>query len=350
MTGQLRLDAVSRNELSADSEAVKGLVALFNAFYISGLLLHLLVLLTAFLSSNVRRAPLWYTFIICWMMYCIAFLLLIGHQSGPDPPHALCLTQASLVYASTPMTAFACLGLVSQLYGSIYALVTTKTGDCSEILDMLRVAPFIAYVLLICECAYLGISNPEIVVRDMSGMYCNFSDKTALNSAATLLTLCSLCVLYLDVVIFRIVFKNWNDIRRLTGTKTSNYVSIPMILRGCLFCLLPMIAVTLGLFLTMRAADWTPSSSAQINILTASVTPAGALIFGSQMDILRAWKFWKPTDTAAGFHAALPSTLIYAERSPAAGAGRVQRAKRETIDSSLRLSQRDLAGDVDVKV
>ncbi|KAF9012144.1 hypothetical protein BDZ89DRAFT_1077466 [Hymenopellis radicata] len=343
MAGQLRLDAVSRDDTSADSESVMGLVALFDIFYVVGFVLHLIILLTACLSSKVRRAPLWYTFIICWTMYCLAFLLLMGHQSGPDPPHALCLAQASLIYASTPMTSFACLGLVSQLYASIHALVTTKTGDCNDILEMLQAAPFIAYVLLICECIYLGVSDPKMVVRDISGMYCNFSDGTALNSSATLVMLCSLCVLYLDVVIFRVVFKNWSDIRRLTGTHTSNYVSIPMIFRACLFCLLPMTALILGIFLTMRVAVWTPFSSAQINVITAAVTPAGALIFGSQTDILCAWKFWKSSETAAGFQVALPP-MVYTERNQVGtGLRRQQGVKHRSVDSGLD-------GDIDMKV
>ncbi|KAF9012140.1 hypothetical protein BDZ89DRAFT_1167326 [Hymenopellis radicata] len=262
---------------------IEGYLIAFNVLYISALVLLVVVLLTAILSPRVQRSSLWYSFIVCWILYSLSFLLNVSYQRGPLPPHGLCLGQAALIYASPAMTSFACLGLVGQLYSTI------KMGDDSEgstIVRLLHIAPFTAYILVTVECLVFGIGHPEAVIRDLSGMYCNFTSGTGRTTAMTLIIPCSLCVLWLYVRIFTTIRKNAINVRGPLFSVQG--ISWPVIVRVVSFCFLPMIALVLSLFLYIKN-DWEVANSSKVNLVSAAVPFVCAVLFGSQKDIIHAW-------------------------------------------------------------
>ena len=63
-----------------------------------------LILMTAALSSKVKRSPTWYSFCFSWVFYAVSgsLLFLAGEQTNPTPPPSLCSTQAALIYALPP--------------------------------------------------------------------------------------------------------------------------------------------------------------------------------------------------------------------------------------------------------
>jgi hypothetical protein len=80
----------------------------FLALQMFGLCGGILLLITALLSSSVGRHATWFSFMFSWVIsagsYCL--LLFSGHAYEPNPPHAICLTQAALVYAVPPLYVF----------------------------------------------------------------------------------------------------------------------------------------------------------------------------------------------------------------------------------------------------
>lgn len=48
------------------------------------------------------------------------YSLYAGHQTGPEPPFDLCLTQSSLLYGVPPMTSVACFTLVFQVWNASF--------------------------------------------------------------------------------------------------------------------------------------------------------------------------------------------------------------------------------------
>lgn len=91
----------SKSETDAPSASgTIQLIGVFNALTIMGFLSLGAVLLTALLSSNVRRIPTWYSLFATWMVFAFSYFLLVGQQIGPDPGFGICLTQAGLVYAA----------------------------------------------------------------------------------------------------------------------------------------------------------------------------------------------------------------------------------------------------------
>ncbi|KAF9017582.1 hypothetical protein BDZ89DRAFT_1074677 [Hymenopellis radicata] len=215
---------------------------------------------------RIRRSSIWYSFIVCWILYCFSFLLNVSYQRGTLPPQGLCIVQAALLYS------------------------TIKMGGDSEggtILTLLHIAPFTAYILVTVECLVFGFGHPDAVSRDLSGMYCNFTSGTGRTTVATLIIPCSICVLWLYVRIFTVLRKNANTVQR--SLPSIEGVSWSVIVRVVSFCFLPMIGLVLGLFLSIKNHDWKVANSSQINLVSAIVPFICAVIFGSQKDILRVW-------------------------------------------------------------
>lgn len=78
-------------------------VLVFDVFQAVALAILIVALLTAFLSHSMVRVKTWFGLIISFVFYCISFLLLAGHQTGPKPNIGLCLVQAGLIYAAPPL-------------------------------------------------------------------------------------------------------------------------------------------------------------------------------------------------------------------------------------------------------
>lgn len=88
---------------SDDFDDLHGQVALFNTFAIMGACLILVALAPALFSSRVPRSGVWFCVLTSWLVYSVSFLLLIGKQTGSEPPFGLCFLQAALIYAAPPL-------------------------------------------------------------------------------------------------------------------------------------------------------------------------------------------------------------------------------------------------------
>jgi hypothetical protein len=72
----------------------------FDVLQLLALVLLVAMLLPALLSQSVQRMKTWFNLIVACIIYCISFLLLLGRQSGQEPPFQLCVFQAGLIYAA----------------------------------------------------------------------------------------------------------------------------------------------------------------------------------------------------------------------------------------------------------
>jgi hypothetical protein len=84
---------------------------LFNGATVLSFVLLLVIVATAYFSKHVQRRKVWYAQKVQWMIYCVSYMLLFGFQNS-KPPRALCLLQATLIYACPP----ACVVSVASCY------------------------------------------------------------------------------------------------------------------------------------------------------------------------------------------------------------------------------------------
>ncbi|KAJ6515060.1 hypothetical protein C8R47DRAFT_501309 [Mycena vitilis] len=61
-------------------------------------------ILPALFSGRVSRTATWYSFMLSWMWYFIANVILAGRRTSTEPPFSLCLFQSGLIYASPVFT------------------------------------------------------------------------------------------------------------------------------------------------------------------------------------------------------------------------------------------------------
>ncbi|KAJ7756506.1 hypothetical protein DFH07DRAFT_481743 [Mycena maculata] len=119
----------------------------FDVLHALALVFLVAMLLPALLSGSVQRMKTWFNLIFACIIYSISFILLIGHQSGPEPPYALCVFQGGLIYAAPPAIAAAGFAFVFELY-----LKLSSTLRASEIngrfITMLLLIPPLAHVIV----------------------------------------------------------------------------------------------------------------------------------------------------------------------------------------------------------
>jgi len=200
----------------------KPLIALYDAFYISGFVLMGSCIMTAWLAPSIKRGRTWFLFIFSWVLTSLANFMLLGQQTGPEPHTALCLIQSLFIYGAPVLLVYfmssprcflqhiaahpsavqpsSCTsGLQSNLYPSLdmiwppelcnFGWVVTfyisawPNGSQFLAIPMLcfmimmlvvgivRLPSFHSYTIF----TYIqsGIVNPSLVERDATGMYCH---------------------------------------------------------------------------------------------------------------------------------------------------------------------------------
>lgn len=80
----------------------------FDVVLAFALLFLAMTIIPAAMIKSICRTKTWFSLLISCVVYCTSFFLLLGHQSGPEPPLGLCLINASLVYAGLPSYVYRC--------------------------------------------------------------------------------------------------------------------------------------------------------------------------------------------------------------------------------------------------
>ncbi|KAK7035386.1 hypothetical protein VNI00_011917 [Paramarasmius palmivorus] len=175
----------------------------YDALQLIGFALNAVIVITAFISTKVRRTTVWYSFMSAWVLWCISYSLLLGYQLEGSPPFSLCLFQAGTIYAAPPCNALLTLGILAQLYISLSATIKQRRPP-SWINATILAVPIVVYLSVFVGVMALGLSDRDRVVRDTSRMYCNLSGGIASSISAALVGLASLAMLILEGRVYQL--------------------------------------------------------------------------------------------------------------------------------------------------
>ncbi|KAJ8521367.1 hypothetical protein ONZ45_g1942 [Pleurotus djamor] len=280
------------------------LIAAFNAVQITGLVLLLLVILTSWLSPKVKRSIPWYNIIISWIFSAFSFLLIIGKQTGPEPPFGLCLLQSIFIYAAPSMLVIS--HLISSTCSNLFLPPGTLVSACASLWSVSSATnrqsasrkwrffiiflPYIVPALVIIEALALGLTHRQTVKRTLDGMYCHLEMPTPSLITGGIVVFVMIAVLPVVGVTTYMFIRNWNAFRQMRVRETGG-VPPRMVIRFGIFCLLPLPIVTISL-VSINFRDGGPQS-AEIQVGIATLPIVAALIFGTQTDILSVWMFWR---------------------------------------------------------
>ncbi|KAJ7111322.1 hypothetical protein C8R44DRAFT_856628 [Mycena epipterygia] len=287
------LSQVPRDEAPgvASDDSLQASITAFNILSATGFILLTAIFLTALLSARVKRVSTWYIYILAWMAFCITPFLLIGHQTNldPSPSFAVCAVDAALMYASRPFAAFATLSLVIHLYLNVSTRL--KQGEVRPrcILSLIVVPPTL-YIVIFLWTLILGIRNPDQVELEPGGFYCHLTTSIPAIVGAALVVLGTALALLVEVLTALLLSRNWRAFRSLQR-RDEHAISLSIIIRVSVFGILPIIGMALSF------TTYMPNLLDRIwpiyNILLALLPTTAALIFGSQMDLIRVWMFWR---------------------------------------------------------
>ncbi|KAG8861589.1 hypothetical protein FRB91_003711 [Serendipita sp. 411] len=285
--------AISSNSVGTTSDDV---LNLWLAFHILAghILLPILVFIFTYLS---KRHPTLVNLCFTWIFtsICSCFLLYADRERGrKEPAFDLCLTQASLLYGTTPLTSVACLAMVYQVWSSVYGgggQNQDKEDEQSSIPwqlfkpKFLLAAPWIMFSIWATAAAWLGFHNPDKISRSRRFFYCSLDFDPFSSSISVFCAAILLVTMFFEASIGVSLVRNWRAVR--SGI-TSGRVEISMLVRVICFGVYVFIGLVLSVLSIKAPASPVP------DLWLASVGLSIVLIFGTQRNIWVAISNWRP--------------------------------------------------------
>ncbi|TFK73674.1 hypothetical protein BDN72DRAFT_834548 [Pluteus cervinus] len=253
---------------------------IFDLLQLLALVLLVLVASSAMLSRRVHRMRTWYSFLLSWIIYTIAFLLLPFKSPDFEPDRATCLFQASMIYATPPTASWAGLCFVIEAYSRIRLVLGVSELRPWQSMTLL-IVPLFVMAGVVAEVYLLGMNNIPAIRMEPTFLYCHLDlPQPAIISAA----LCSVSMagcIVMFAIIAMMAFRNWEEVKANSMDSNSPNVTPSVMIRIWAFIMFPMIAM--GVTLSFPS----PSESAgKWNLLLPLMPLSAALIFGTQRDII----------------------------------------------------------------
>lgn len=261
-------------------------VVIFDALICVALSVLIPVIIIARVSPSIDRMKTWYCLLLSCSVYCISFLLLVGQQSGPEPGLPICIIQAGLVYAAPPMVASAALLFVVELDMRLSCAIFSRRGRIRVIYWLCWGIPA-THGIVFWITMILGLSDTRTVKRQISGAYCHI-DQTAPTLITGILT-----IVYLVLMLIFEVYTVYHLVRQRRVVRKIRIRGSDFPLN--LFVRTFAFSITGGIAIILIDILLNTSSPNTINLF-AIIPLAVALLFGSQLDILRTLMFWRRTE------------------------------------------------------
>ncbi|KLO16369.1 hypothetical protein SCHPADRAFT_823375, partial [Schizopora paradoxa] len=247
-----------------------------------------LLVATILLARNIRRHATFINMIVTWMIvgFSSSLLLYAGFQTGPEPPKSLCLLQASLLYAQPGMTSLSAFALVFQVFYVVHATFREKDPHHHQTLRkwILLVLPYLALVVFASLTAYVGATNTEMVSRQRRFFYCSVKSTSLTSSITTFSALVLFVTMILELWIVQLTYRHWR-ILRSNELNENIGLDLNLLIRIVAFSTWCIMGMSLSL-LSLKAPE-----SPVPDLALATMGSAVVLVFGTQRDVLHAWKF-----------------------------------------------------------
>ncbi|KAJ4492826.1 hypothetical protein C8J55DRAFT_533741 [Lentinula edodes] len=248
-----------------------------------------ILLAIVLLSKRVQRHP---TFVNLLIVFMVVGIVYAGKASGPEPSPALCLAQAALLYGMPGMqviiTSVAVFALVFQMFIVIRAAFYKQPSRDTHFVRIwvMIIAPYAVWIVFIVVTVFVGVGEPANVSRDRRFFYCSVKSDALTGTLTIFAAVVLLATLILEAWTIVLFYKRWVSIARgSSGMFTAAELNLP--LRILAFGMYLLVAMSLSL-LSMKSPE-----SPIPDLIIASAATVVILIFGTQLDILRAICFWR---------------------------------------------------------
>jgi len=257
--------------------------AFFAVFILGGQVGLPIVLLTLlFGGSDGRRRYTLFNFLVSWMLYAIANLLLLyaGESRSKTPSFGVCLTQASFVYGSTVSAGCATFCLVLQLWMELRGTrPVTDTRKCSTFDIQLLMAPWLLFLAIVTLSVLYGVLHPTLVSFRWI-FYCTISS----NVVVYTVEICTLILLVLTITFTAIaVRKIYQATRQSREVNRSTYHLTMRVTAFTAYSVVTLIMSVILFFIPQLVFPY---------MFTPTIPLVAFLLFGTQKDHLDIWFGW----------------------------------------------------------
>ncbi|GJE85818.1 hypothetical protein PsYK624_018970 [Phanerochaete sordida] len=253
----------------------------------------LIILFT--LSKQVHRPASVINFCITWVIYSVAYSLLMytGKHGDEYPPFGLCLAQAAMVHGAPPMAAVAGLGVVLQAYSTFQLpWQHRQTVRLSKVprwlLLLLTVAPpYLVFAGFAAATAVAGLRRREVVKAE-TRLYCSLERGTGQLedfSGPIFCTVLLAIIVALEVAMIIQYWHGWLRVKQVFPL-ANRKPSLSPWLRVSLFTLYSLAT------LLACISFLTPYASPLPYMIQAALPVVATLLFASQSDIYHTATSW----------------------------------------------------------
>lgn len=252
-----------------------------------------ILVLTCLRSKRLNRHSTFVNCCVTSIIYSLVFCILIytGQYRRAVPNHALCVAQASMVMAVLPMVSVAVLMFVLQIWATFQdpGSAIFVTFEKRYMLFILLAFPYVTFFGYLIG-SILVASRPD-AVWNYNGLYCFFKPRAMAHYLGPLSCLVPLAMTaVLEAAILVQWFRRWHNVKRVVPLAVKKAQAL-ICFRASLF----NVYTWLSLAATVSFQERTPS----VSYLTEAGVPLVAfLVFGTQRDILGAWRWRREEDSS----------------------------------------------------
>lgn len=256
------------------------------ALHLSGSIGLIIVFFTAIFARGINRHPIWFSFILSWILWGLfwSLLVLTGQGgSGDSVPRGVCLFQASLLSAAPILTSGSTLSLVIHTWLVLQGVVLNAPVQLGRKSVILLVS--LPYTLWLIYCVIVmayGGSTSAIRLNEIQCIVQMPASMAQLPLGLSVVFSGLTWLLQVSIGTYLVVY------RTKLGRSEQEYGPVFRVLLFAVLTTLSIaVEVTILCDVTALASSWTA-------FVVAIFTPCGLLIFGTQTDLVRAWMFWVP--------------------------------------------------------
>jgi len=282
------------SDMQLDVELPLRQLSLFNSLFTVGLILLAAVIGPAIFSRNVRRSPLWFAFMGSWVFYCVACMLLVGHQLGPDPPFGICLFQAALIHSIPTLATIAGVCFIVDVYCTLRVSLLRSYWIPMRRTPTLLAIPAVAFLVLFFLSLGTGLQDHTTVNR-VQNMFCRINTGLPTLVGAILSGWAALIAIGVEIAAAMMLYRSRPTLSEKPLSDSEPSIALSMLIRILLFSLFTVLGLILSAIMLFHFDDTDITGNIMLPILPILM----AVLFGAQKDIILGWRFWKHESKAA---------------------------------------------------
>ncbi|KAF9446824.1 hypothetical protein P691DRAFT_824396 [Macrolepiota fuliginosa MF-IS2] len=271
-----------------------GPVVAFDVLVFFAILLLTLALVPPLFSRYIVRRKTWHSIMLSTLVFAIALVLWVGHQSSSLPPNGnLCLVQVAFIHATPPLASIAMASYTADIYISIRHMFKSddwEDGPEPGNIVLLVLLPWVTFFLVFLEAILVVGLLPSAKAHPAEPLafYCRTDNNVAIVVSVVIVLLSCVVAVVCQAATGWMLYKNWIKVQRVSVTSTIRKY-IHAFIRTLAFTVVAILSVTLGFIASLTIHK----TVIAYTILLPFLPITSALIFGTYKDIMSFYVIYK---------------------------------------------------------